>query len=396
MIYIMPSCSEHSPGILKKNIQRVSAIKEQHYKIKGLFFTKDHNSVKEINEAVSSIGYSDDYIFKNYPLLWRLTPYYKQWKHIKVISCWIDKIRKEVPDAFIYLRYPGASLFAFRMLKKLKNKGVDFGIEMNGKEEAFLEKELKDNPNDFFAQIRLRSEKKYAPKMMKLTSLIVGVSHEISQYYSQKNSKSYVLSNGFDVSSVVGITQQISLDEPIKMVLISGSPNYWNGSDRYIQAFKAYSGQSSVELHLVGSFNANYLHDLPENIICHGILTKQELDQLLPQMHLGLGSCGMHRVDLNEGNVLKVREYVSRGLPICIGYQDTDLTKLNQALPFVFQISADEKAIHLDELIQWLIKLYTQTPGINKLVRAFAEEHLDENKKMKNLIEFIEKQGYAS
>lgn len=389
IVFIMPSCSNTSPGILKKNVQRVSALKNNGIDISGLFFTKDHLDVKPLNSNILKIGYQDIFPFQKFPLLWRLIPYYTSWKHIRVINNYVNKVLATSNNTYIYLRYPGASAFALQMLRNWKSRGIKFSIEMNGKEEAFYQKELQDNPNDLFAKYRLRCEQKYASKIMQCASLIVGVSQEITKYYANNN-LNYTLSNGFDVQSVEALKKEVNEDKAIKFVLISGSPNYWNGSDRYIRAFKNYKGTKPIELHLIGSFNQNYLTDLPSYIINHGVLEKKQIDTIMETMHIGLGSSALHRVNLTEGNVLKVREYIARGLPTVIGYQDTDLS-FGKPLNFVYHIAADESEINLDAIIQWASDLYFTNPDINLNIRNFAEDNLDYSKKMTAFLSFLRK-----
>jgi hypothetical protein len=395
IIYIMPSCSDNSPGILKKNIQRVEALITNGCDVQGLFFTKDHLDVKQIHPNIQKIGYNDTFLFRNFPLLWRLIPKYAKWTHIRTINRWVDQEKIDYKQAFIYFRYPGASIFVLNLINKWKNKGATLAFEMNGKEEAFLEKDIRDNPADLFTKKRLKYEKKYAPLLMKSIDLVVGVSNEIGAYYADiGGADKYVLSNGFDINSVEVIEQEIKYNSTIKFCLISGSPNYWNGCDRYIEAFKKYSGNEKIELHLIGSFNPKYLTNLPPHIVSHGMLSKEKLDEILPQMHVGLGSVGLHRVDLKEGNVLKVREYLSRGLPVIIGYQDTDLS-FDEPLDFVAYVSADEQAIELLPIITWLKELYEKHPNLNIDIRAFASKKLSYHHKIHEFVTYLEKNKYV-
>lgn len=395
IVYIMPSCSDNSPGILKKNIQRVEALIANGCDVKGLFFTKDHLDVKQIHPNVLKIGYSDTFPFRKWPLIWRLIPRYAKWIQDSTINKWVNKEKIDYKDTFIYYRYPGASRYVLSLIKKWKKKGATIAFEMNGKEDAFLQKDIYDNPADLFAKKRLKFERKYAPLLMYNTDLVIGVSNEISKYYANMgNADNYVLSNGFDVDSVGVIEQEIKYNSTIKFCLISGSPNYWNGSDRYIEAFKKYSGNEKIELHLIGVFNPKYVNDLPTHIINHGMLSKENLDMLLPQMHVGLGSVALHRVALKEGNVLKVREYLSRGLPVIIGYQDTDLS-FDEPLDFVKNVSADEKAIELPPIITWLKELYLKHPDLNKQIREFAFKKLNYNHKISEFVTYLEKNNYV-
>ena len=387
MLYIMPSCSDSSPGILKKNIQRVAAIEKQGVEVKGLFFSKDEKENKNINTSIEKIEYSNNYPLNKTPYLCRFTPAYQQKKHIDAINNVVNRYLNNKTKPFIYLRYPGASRFALRMLKNWQRKGVQFCIEMNGKEEAFYLRQLNENPQDIFAKHYLNCEQKYAQAMMKLADLVVGVSHEIAGFYGA-NTPTYILSNGFDVNSVKVRQGMLTSEEPINFALISGSPNYWNGADRYINAFKTYDGTRKVTLHLVGSFKPAYLKRLSGNIIQHGMLNKEQLDQLMQNMHVGLGSCSLFRVGLSEGCVLKIREYLSRGLPVVLGYQDTDLN-FGKNLDFVHNISANESSVNVQEVINWTVELYKKYNTLHQDIRNFAKSTFSYENKMRAFVNYL-------
>jgi len=391
IIYIMPSCSDNSPGILKKNVQRVSALKNNGIDISGLFFTKDDLSVKSITPEIVKIGYSDRFPFRKFPFLWRFIPKYAHWKHIRIISSQVNKIIEDPKNTFIYLRYPGASFFALRMLKKWKQKGINFCLEMNGKEDIMFQRQVEKNPNDLFAKYSLNCEQRYASKMMNCASLVIGVSNEIANYY-KNNEPSYTLSNGYEISSVDSHIRKLDEQELIKFVLVTGSSHYWIGVDRIINSFKNYTGNANIQLHLVGNISINLLKDLPNNIVHHGSKDKSELDQIIPDMHVGIGNFGFHRMNIKETNALKVREYLARGLPVVIGYNDTDLS-YDESLDFVYHAPADESEIDIDALVNWVKKLYATNPLINNHVRVFAEKKFDYNKKMKTFLTYLKEKN---
>ena len=56
-------------------------------------------------------------------------------------------------------------------------------------------------------------------------------------------------------------------------------------------------------------------------------LTKDQLNELYPFMHLGIGSLSLHLYNLNEACPLKTREYLAHGLPVILGYKDTDIAE---------------------------------------------------------------------
>ena len=65
--------------------------------------------------------------------------------------------------------------------------------------------------------------------------------------------------------------------------------------------------------------------DLPSNLIAHGYLETEAYREVLGSCDVGLGSCGLHRIPLQEACPLKTRDYLASGLPVIVPYADTAL-----------------------------------------------------------------------
>ena len=56
---------------------------------------------------------------------------------------------------------------------------------------------------------------------------------------------------------------------------------------------------------------------------------------------------------MSEACPLKVRDYALHGLPVVIGYNDTDLTFNRTLKKFTFQVDNNESAINFNKVIFW-------------------------------------------
>jgi len=94
----------------------------------------------------------------------------------------------------------------------------------------------------------------------------------------------------------------------------------WNGFDKIL-----YLAQTLKEwhFHLVGAAEHAPLH-VPPNIHLHGVLTEEEYSPLLKASDVAISTLALHRKRMNEASPLKTREYLAYGLPVIIGYKDTD------------------------------------------------------------------------
>ena len=65
-------------------------------------------------------------------------------------------------------------------------------------------------------------------------------------------------------------------------------------------------------------------NQLPPNIKFRGFLNTSEYVNNLSKADVAIGSLSLHVNNMNEASPLKVREYLAYGLPVVIGYKDTD------------------------------------------------------------------------
>ena len=105
-----------------------------------------------------------------------------------------------------------------------------------------------------------------------------------------------------------------------RVVYMIGADNPWHGVDDVLQLAEQTKGQ--LEFDLV----AGYEHSqgsLPENVTWHPFLNAREFQNVFKGAACGLGTAGLHTKDMEEACPLKVRDYLSAGLPVILPYQDT-------------------------------------------------------------------------
>jgi glycosyltransferase involved in cell wall biosynthesis len=169
----------------------------------------------------------------------------------------------------------------------------------------------------------------------------------------------------------------------------------WHGFDRIINGLELYNSSNQlikVVFHVVGSGgeleNLKQLtikNKLEDTVIFHGFLNGKELDNVFRKCHLGIGSCGMHRINVAKGetSALKSREFAARGLPFVIAYEDRGFPA---QYPFLLELKADDTAINIDEIIDFYKKT-NQTADYHQLMHNFAKENLTWESKLKVVAE---------
>jgi len=115
-----------------------------------------------------------------------------------------------------------------------------------------------------------------------------------------------------------------------------GSPGQkWHGVDKVIYLASKFLKNT---FHIIGPEKDEIIRlglKISNNVIFHGYLNQRELENIVSRCDIGVSSLAVHRKNMNEASSLKSRQYLAQGLPIIIGYQDTDLS---EELDFVLNI----------------------------------------------------------
>lgn len=114
----------------------------------------------------------------------------------------------------------------------------------------------------------------------------------------------------------------------------------WHGLDLLLEDVRK-SNQKFI-LHLVGDIPKD-LNELADDsrVRQHGRLPSREIEKLSEQCWIGLASFGLYRKQMSEACTLKVREYLSLGLPVYGDHQDV----FPQGFPFFKNGATDIESI---------------------------------------------------
>jgi hypothetical protein len=118
----------------------------------------------------------------------------------------------------------------------------------------------------------------------------------------------------------------------------------------------------------------------------HGMLTGGALDATLREATLGISTLAFFRTGLRQAAVLTTREYIARGLPTVLGYDDVDIS---DDCPFVHRVPNDESPLDIDALFVFAERVSARK-GISAEMRAFAEHALDWRVKVPQFVRFAE------
>ncbi|MDO6355731.1 glycosyltransferase [Caloramator sp. CAR-1] len=284
----------------------------------------------------------------------------------KLIEKVIFYLNKEKPD-LVYLR---DCLYFFSLHKKISQIAPLFvEIQTN----IFDELKLKNKLRYYLEYLLKRRYLKYANGLVCITK-------EISLIEGKFNKKDmYILGNGIDEKQIKFIRKR---HNNFINLLFIGTPNLsWHGVDRLIKSYLNAPNKEKFKLHIVGYENIFGIDE--KNIIFYGFIhKKEELEEIVAQSDIGIGTLALYRKHMNEAAPLKVRQYIANGLPVIIAYDDVDL---NENLPFILKFPNDESLLdfNLIEEFYYRTKHLRESGEIIKYAYNLTWEN-----KMKGFLEF--------
>jgi glycosyltransferase involved in cell wall biosynthesis len=154
---------------------------------------------------------------------------------------------------------------------------------------------------------------------------IITPSHELVDVLVPKHDKPVcVISNGIDLKDVESLPAPKN-EKPV--ITLVGSPGMkWHGVDKLIK-FAELS--PDITVNIVGYSQKDVDMPVPPNLRLHGFLSKEQVREVLLTTDVACGSLALHRNEMEEASVLKIREALAFGLPVIIAYRDTDLNEVS-------------------------------------------------------------------
>ena len=278
----------------------------------------------------------------------------------------LESIRLYKPDV-IYLRF---GLYSYPLHKLFKIAPVVLEVNSDDRVEYSIRGKF------FYWMNRLTRGLTFAP-----ASGVVAPTRELTGIYPlKKNQLSAVISNGVDVNSVE-ILPPPKNDKPV--LTLVGSPGMnWHGMDKLIQFAQT---NPDIFVNIVGYSAKDVDVPIPPNVTMHGYLSYTQIREVFMQTDVACGTLALYRKNMREACPLKVREAVLYGLPLLLGYHDTDLSDLD--LPTILQIpnTEDNLVTHAEQIRKFAFAMMGQRLDFNAVA-----PHLDQRKKEEARLAFIE------
>lgn len=247
---------------------------------------------------------------------------------------------------------------------------------------------LEVNTNDV-TELRMKRNARYyyhlctRGRVLGAAKGFVFVSEELfrEKHYSRYVTSSIVIGNGIDLDQRQSSPPPARDSSEVRLLFIGSAGQSWHGVDSIAQLAEAHPewkfdliGMEASEL---GTSTA-----VPGNMTFHGILTTNQYQPLMDQAHIAIGTLGLYRKQMKEASPLKVREYLANGLPVIIGYQDTDFP---EPVPFILELPNEpSNTISGIEQIEQFVEVWA-----SRRVQRDWISHLDNSVKETNRVNYM-------
>lgn len=152
---------------------------------------------------------------------------------------------------------------------------------------------------------------------------LVCVTHEAARVVEPFQKPTVVIANGVDLASRAVLPPATGARP--RLAFLHGAAVVWQGVDKLLWMARA---MPECDFVLIG-MDSSTLADVPSNVELHGVLSRAEYEPILAGSDAAIGTLALHRKGMDESPPLKVREYLAYGLPVVIGYEDTDFIGMN-------------------------------------------------------------------
>lgn len=197
-------------------------------------------------------------------------------------------------------------------------------------------------------------------------------------------------SNGIDVDNIPIRKPDLHINDI--HILLLASMCYWQAYDKIIESLVSYKGKEKVILHFVGNDGDGSLKKwkmlveklgLDKNVVFHGALYGEDLNKIVNRSDIGLGTLGLYRKNLDGASTLKIREYMSRGLPFVYAGKDP---AVSEDCPYALKVPNDNTPINM-ETIAAFAEQFKNCTDIPYRMREYAIKHMSWTKEFSYIMD---------
>lgn len=292
-------------------------------------------------------------------------------------------------DSIVYLRRNKADKYYVDFLRKLRSKGCKVLIELP------TYPYFKD---DF-------SKPKYWPAYIKEKLAIPHFKKYVDRFVTYSNDKEIFgvptikVKNGIYVDQIEARTP---IDSNEINILAVATFRKHHGYERIIEGLHRYysnGGNRNIILRMVGSGDEKQKYEdlvneyeLNDHVLFLGKMLGDELSHQYDIADIALGSFGMHKISVYNSSVLKVREYLAKGLPIVSGCHEDAFE--DETFDYYLEFPNDDSVVEIEKIVDFYDHIYstkshTERIEMTNMIREYAKRQVNYDVVFKNVIDYL-------
>lgn len=281
---------------------------------------------------------------------------------------------------FIYLRFAFGNFGCYKLIKYLKSRGVKVFLEIPTYpyyEE--IEKNIINNVLTVIDKYTWKKYKKYIYRVVLTNDLKI-----------LNGIQAVNIINSININSIPLVKKDCNDKKCVNLVTVANISK-WHGYDRIIKGIAEYNNKKDnieVNFFIIGDGEEkkeleilSKRMNVERNVKFLGLKFGEELNNLFNNMDIGISSLALFRAGGGH-DPIKSKEYIGRGLPVVIGYNDR---AFKEELDFVINVEPNNNPINIQELIE----KFKNIKSTSRDIRIYAKENLTWESQMKKILSCI-------
>ncbi len=284
----------------------------------------------------------------------------------------VKKVIEENNFDIVYFRHSPLNVSGYQMIKSIEKKSK-LVVEITSFP-PYTEK-AKNVLRAFYHML----SKKWWERSAKYVTLFTGIGEHADEYLGRPFMN---IDNGIDISFIPPRAESKNNDGKIHILAVA-SMCEWHGYERIIQGLAEWKNEKSKEyiIDLVGDEGDGSLEKwkklaielgVSEQVVFHGRMTGDALTGMYNMASIGICSLALYKIGFNTGSVLKLREYMARGLPFVYAHDDPHMS---EDMPWCIRISNNEEPVRMDD-IDLFVNRIAEIKDISNQMREYARIHM--------------------
>lgn len=210
-------------------------------------------------------------------------------------------------------------------------------------------------------------------------SAFVCVSYDLAREIDSLGKPTTVIGNSVDLS----VRRELPppRGKRLGFALLTGAQTQWHGVDKVLWMAAA---MPDCDFTMIGVEDSHLQTTPTENVRTFGLLPRERYEPLLAEADVALGALAMDRGARYENSSLKVPEYLAYGLPVILGYEETDFVGREPWYLLRLPCTPTNVRDHLDD-----IRAFAQKMRGTRVPRAEIADIVGTDAKEARRLEFI-------